>query len=186
MKRFVTFVFALTFVLYLSNVSAAAQGKGNNRGPSVNSGPGNQGRAPEVQVRDRGKDVDHDRGHDAKDAREAKYEKAAKEKEAWQNRVESNPELRTRLTGMLPAGTNLQTASAGFKNQGQFIAALNVSKNLNIPFADLKSRMTGSNSMSLGQAIQELKPELPENQARKEAERAEKEAKRIEQVKRTS
>jgi hypothetical protein len=184
MKRFVTFVFALTFVLYLSNLSAAAQGKGNNRGPSVNSGPGNQGRAPEVQGRDRGKDIDHDRGHDAKAARDK--EKEARRDETWQDRIESNPELRTRLTGMLPAGTNLQTASAGFKNQGQFIAALNVSKNLNIPFADLKSRMTGSNAMPLGKAIQELKPELPESQARKEAERAEKEAKRIEQVKRTS
>lgn len=181
-----TLVFALSLVLYLSNVSAAAQGKGNNRGPSVNSGPGSQGRAPEVQARDRGKAVDHDRGHDVKEAREAKEAKAAKEKEAWQDRIESNPELRTRLNGMLPAGTNLQTASAGFKNQGQFIATLNVAKNLNIPFADLKARMTGSNPMSLGKAIQELKPELPESEARKEVERAEKDAKRIEQVKRTS
>jgi len=31
----------------------------------------------------------------------------------------------------------------GFKNQGQFIAALHVSQNLGIPFADLKTAMTG-------------------------------------------
>jgi len=37
----------------------------------------------------------------------------------------------------------LNEASKGFKNQGQFIAALHVSQNLGIPFADLKTAMTG-------------------------------------------
>ena len=37
----------------------------------------------------------------------------------------------------------LDQASLGFKNQGQFIAALHVSQNLGIPFADLKTAMTG-------------------------------------------
>src|SRR5439155_26462097 len=37
----------------------------------------------------------------------------------------------------------LQAASAGFKNQGQFIAALHVSHNLNIPFDQLKAKLTG-------------------------------------------
>jgi hypothetical protein len=44
---------------------------------------------------------------------------------------------------MLPAGMTLNEASKGFKNQGQFIAALHVSQNLGIPFADLKTAMTG-------------------------------------------
>ena len=80
----------------------------------------------------------------------------------------------------------LDQASKGFKNQGQFIAALHVSRNLNIPFADLKTAMTGINPtvkpgtgttpttgttttttgtptsetklLSLGQAIQKLRP----------------------------
>jgi hypothetical protein len=38
----------------------------------------------------------------------------------------------------------LDRASAGFKNQGQFIAALHVSQNLNIPFSDLKAVMLGT------------------------------------------
>jgi len=38
---------------------------------------------------------------------------------------------------------SLNQASKGFKNQGQFIAALHVSQNLGIPFADLKTAMTG-------------------------------------------
>src|SRR5688572_8681980 len=76
-----------------------------------------------------------------------------------------NPKLEARLMALLPAGTNIQDASQGFKNWGQFVAAVHVSKNLNIPFADLKTAMTGltpgvtapaTTGMSLGQAIQSL------------------------------
>ena len=57
----------------------------------------------------------------------------------------------------------------GFKNQGQFIAALHVSQNLGIPFTELKSHMvtftrgapgelpTATQTGSLGQAIQKSK-----------------------------
>jgi hypothetical protein len=73
-------------------------------------------------------------------------------------RIAANPALATRLQTLLPSGMTLQTAAAGFKNQGQFIAALHVSRNLNIPFAQLKAAMTGANHDSLGQAIQQLRP----------------------------
>jgi len=73
-------------------------------------------------------------------------------------RIERNEKLRTRVTPLLPAGTSLSDASSGFKNEGQFIAALHVSKNLGIPFDQLKAKMTGSNPMSLGDAIKALKP----------------------------
>jgi hypothetical protein len=71
-----------------------------------------------------------------------------------------------RLLAMLPPGTDLQLAAQGFKNRGQFIAAVNASNNHGIPFADLKARMTGialdptvpaTTPMSLGQAIQSFK-----------------------------
>jgi hypothetical protein len=68
----------------------------------------------------------------------------------------------------------LNLATADFKNFGQFVAALNVSNNLGIPFSDLKLAMTGTaldgttlalngtewtgGRLSLGQAIQELQP----------------------------
>ena len=61
---------------------------------------------------------------------------------------------------MLPQGMTLATASNGFRNQGQFIAALHVSQNLNIPFTDLKQAMTGPNPMSLGQWIHKLRPSV--------------------------
>jgi hypothetical protein len=57
----------------------------------------------------------------------------------------------------LPAGTDLMKAADGFRNLGQFVAAVNVSNNLDIPFAKLKVAMVEDNK-SLGQAIQTLKP----------------------------
>jgi hypothetical protein len=73
-------------------------------------------------------------------------------------KIASKPQLASRLERLLPPGTTLARASSGFKNQGQFIAALHVSQNLHIPFADLKRAMTGTNSLSLGQSIQKLRP----------------------------
>jgi hypothetical protein len=73
-------------------------------------------------------------------------------------RIERNPKLTARLQSLLPAGMTLDQAAAGFKNQGQFIAALHVSHNLSIPFADLKTAMTGTGHESLGKAIHDLKP----------------------------
>jgi sensor domain CHASE-containing protein len=48
-------------------------------------------------------------------------------------------------------------ASAGFRNLGQFVAAVNVSNNLGISFTELKTRMV-TDGMSLGQAIQSVRP----------------------------
>jgi hypothetical protein len=72
--------------------------------------------------------------------------------------VASNAALSARLTPLLPPGMTLADAAAGFKNQGQFIAALHVAHNLNIPFASLKTQMIAGDS--LGDAIHKLKPQL--------------------------
>jgi hypothetical protein len=74
-----------------------------------------------------------------------------------QELLAKNTNLRTKLQSRLPVGTNINDAAAGFRNLGQFVAAVNVSHNLGIPFADLKAKMTGTNPVSLGQAIQQLK-----------------------------
>jgi hypothetical protein len=61
------------------------------------------------------------------------------------------------LQSRLPVGTDLTAAAAGFRNLGQFVAAVNVSNNLGIPFLELKTRMVDQ-GMSLGQAIQDTRP----------------------------
>jgi hypothetical protein len=83
-------------------------------------------------------------------------------------RIQQNTKLAARLKPLLPGDMTLAQAADGFKNQGQFIAALHVSQNLNIPFADLKAAMMGTKPAtatvgaakpeSLGKAIHDLKP----------------------------
>jgi hypothetical protein len=85
-------------------------------------------------------------------------------------RIDANPQLVARLTPLLPSGTTLDQAAAGFRNQGQFIAALHASQNLGIPFTQLKSEMTGTDHDSLGKAIHDLKPTLDAKAAAKTAE----------------
>lgn len=77
--------------------------------------------------------------------------------------LDHNTNLATKLEGLLglsgpTALDTLKTNASGFRNFGQFVAAVHVSHNLGIPFSDLQQKMTGSNPISLGKAIQELKP----------------------------
>jgi hypothetical protein len=51
--------------------------------------------------------------------------------------LQQNTKLSENLSKLLPAGTDLQSAASGFKNLGEFVAAVHVSHNLGIPFADL-------------------------------------------------
>jgi hypothetical protein len=72
------------------------------------------------------------------------------------------------LAALVPEGMTTQEACAGFKSVKDCAAALHVSQNLNIPFADLKGKVTGG--QRLGAAIHTLKPEA---NARAEVKRAE-------------
>jgi hypothetical protein len=67
-----------------------------------------------------------------------------------------NAKLQKRLAHLLPGG-DMNEAAKGFKNWGQFVAAVHAANNLNIPFYELKTRMTGTNAASLGQAIQSVR-----------------------------
>jgi hypothetical protein len=73
----------------------------------------------------------------------------------------------TRLAALVPAGLTPEDACRGFKDLTECSTALHVSQNLNIPFADLKDRVTAG--QSLGTAIHALKPKAD---SRRETERA--------------
>lgn len=73
-----------------------------------------------------------------------------------QQKLVKNTNLADKLRLRLPVGTDLMTAAEGFRNLGQFVAAVNVSNNLKIPFNDLKTQMVVE-GRSLGQSIQTLK-----------------------------
>ena len=76
-------------------------------------------------------------------------------------KISKNPQQLARFSAMLPDGMTLEQATTGFRNQGQFIAALNASKNQGVSFADLQTAMT-VDGLSLGQAVRQLRNAPPE------------------------
>lgn len=168
MKRSTTVTLITILVMFFGAVAMYAQGKGSSssHGPSINAGPSSQskdkGSSHENQATQGTKGHDH----------HADFEQ----------KIEQNPQLKAKLTSLLPPNTDLKTAAMGFKNEGQFIAALHVAKNLGLSFTDLKAKMTGPMPESLGKAIHDLKPALSESQAKEEAEKAEKLAKNDEKT----
>lgn len=76
-----------------------------------------------------------------------------------QRLLEKNDNLRNKLAARLPADSKLTVAASakGFRNLGQFVAAVNVSHNQGVDFFALKELMVGPQQMSLGQALQQLK-----------------------------
>jgi hypothetical protein len=79
-------------------------------------------------------------------------------------KIAGNPAQLAKIQPQLDAlGLTLEAATAGFRNQGQFIAALNAAKNRNLDFVALQEAMTVE-GLSLGQAAKKLAntPPVPE------------------------
>jgi hypothetical protein len=93
------------------------------------------------------------------------------------NGFDRNPYLVTVLRPMVPQQSSLTQAAMGFKNQRQFIAALHLSRNLVIPFDQIKIRVTGSHRMSLSDSLRDIRPSLSKSMAKDEVKKAEKQAK---------
>lgn len=169
--KLVTIVVAMIFALGAAGVSMSAQGRGNGQARKAADKPAKtQTRTVKADARAAKTTAKADaraaRTTAKADSRAARAETKAARTET--TAVKTNPNQEARLLAMLPPGTNLQEASQGFKNRGQFIAAVNASSNHNIPFADLKAKMTGiapggteptMAPMSLGQALQTFKIE---------------------------
>jgi hypothetical protein len=170
--KLVTIAVAMIFALGAAGVSMSAQGRGNGQAKKTTqarpAGAKTQPRTAKADAR-AAKTTTKAETRAARTA--TKTETRAARAEAKTIRTETkaaktNPQQEARLLAMLPPGTNIQDASMGFKNRGQFIAAVNASSNHSIPFADLKAKMTGiapgateptMAPMSLGQAIQSFK-----------------------------
>jgi hypothetical protein len=195
MKKSLAFLLSLSVVAYWSGASVYAQGKGTGRSslPTVSQGHGQSSNRGSVKPNS-GQSGEHSKGQPTKTTWETKLSERFKSDTAFQDRMEH----------LLPEGMSLETAQSGFKNKGQFIAALHVSQNLGISFALLKEKMTGipatptttstttptttsttqtnSSPMSLGKAIQELKPTLTPTQVTVEVQKAEQQAATTEQT----
>jgi hypothetical protein len=175
--KFVTIVIAMIFA-FGAGVSMSAQGRGNGQAKKTANKPvRTETRAVKTETRAAKNTAKADaraaRATAKADTRAARAETKAARAETKAARTETgavkmNPNQEARLLAMLPPGTTIQDASLGFRNRGQFIAAVNASVNHNIPFAELKAKMTGiapgateptMTPMSLGQALQSFNVE---------------------------
>ena len=173
MKR-LTLAFAITTaVIFTASISIAAQGKGHGGGPKPKlskaahppkvhtqgsgkvktTGAGKAAGVPKAhgpnKVSGQGKIKAHD---GSKKGPKSHVGTSGPALTPVQQKLQKNTNLADKLSGRVPSGTDLMLASDGFRNLGQFVAAVNVSNNLGIPFADLKARMV-NDGLSLGQAI---------------------------------
>jgi hypothetical protein len=137
---------ALSFAVASAAVAQSARAQGPKARPAQAQGPKTT-RPAQAQ------------GPKSDQPAQAQGPKGSRESRTIAANIARNPQLDARLKAMLPSGMTMEQAAEGFRNQGQFIAALEASKNQSIAFADLKAKMTGDNAVSLGQAIQDLRPE---------------------------
>ena len=75
-------------------------------------------------------------------------------------RLAKSPTLSARIQPLLPPGISLQAAAAGFRDEAEFVTALHLSRNLNIPFNELKADLMGPKHHTLTAALHDLRPEL--------------------------
>jgi hypothetical protein len=169
-------IYTVILIGALTTTNSLAQGRGNApdrtepRGPSERAvgrpaEPGRSNRAERATERSAERDGDKR----AERSRDREANRIVKD-------ISDRPRLAANLQKLLPDGTNLDLASDGFKNLGQFVAAVHVSQNLGIPFDQLKSKMV-TDRLSLGDSIHVLKPNLTEEQTKTEVKKAEGQAK---------
>lgn len=175
MKRLTTLSFTLMALVLTTELASAQRGGGRSGGPA---GP------PPMSERGQMQTHSNKPARGSSEPSSAHREQQTQPKMTASDRLEKNTHLATQLKGLFPPETDLQLASSGFKNLGQFVAAAHVSKNLGIPFDQLKSRMlgisttatqSGDSPVSLGKAIKELRPEVDAASEVKKAERQAKE-----------
>ncbi len=152
MKRSCMLLTALAVMMYLGGVSAFAQhGGGHGGGPSGgHGGPGTHGAS-----------ASHG---STKGSKEGAGGGSAKGGKTVGNLLTQNTKLSSKLQSLLPAGTDLKSASSGFKNLGQFVAAVHVYNNLGlqnatppVSFSDF-AKAVNAKGGSLGKAIQQFNP----------------------------
>jgi hypothetical protein len=173
MRRAITFLIVIAFAA-VGSVSLVGQGKGKGSGPKAtpaaqgpkgNAGQSSATRGPKTTNAGGPKTTPTAGGPQSTTPGGNKGSKGSKAATTTAANTPTSPNLprnqqqvdRLRTLLNLPPGTDMAPYAAGFKNQGQFVAAVHVSENLGINFTELKTLMVDQN-MSLGQSIHKLKP----------------------------
>jgi hypothetical protein len=162
MKRAILFGTLLAVLFCLSGLPLMAQGRGAGSGGGVGQG---QAAGPPPSMEQRGLN----NGIDMRTNGPMVHQKTASEMLA------QNAKLSEKLQPLLPADQKIRDAVSGFKDLGEFVAAVHVAHNLNIPFDQLKGKMTSGDS--LGKALQTLNPNLSHKQVKSEVKKGKQQAK---------
>jgi hypothetical protein len=176
MKRAILFSTAFAVLFCFSGLPLVAQGRGGGGGMGMGqAGGAGMGRGPmengPMGSRQPGMD---NTGANRSNSDSTGQMSSSSGKTASQL-LTQNTKLSSKLQSLLPAGTKLQDAASGFKNLGEFVAAVHVSNNLNIPFNQLKGKMTSGDS--LGKALQTLNPNLSHKEIKSQVKKGKHQAK---------
>jgi hypothetical protein len=146
MKRSITVATAVAAVIWFAGTPALAQRGRGGGPPSMAGGAGPHGASG---------------SHDAMGSSKSSSVHSIEGSKTPGTLLKQNTKLAGKLSALLakqnPPITDLQLASQGFKNLGQFVSAVHVSNNLNIPFTQLKTAIQSDGS--LGKAIKALRPD---------------------------
>lgn len=179
MKRITTLLTSLGVFLCLTTLPVfAQQGQGGNPGMGQGGGvgqPGGDMGRPGMEQPGMGPDGPMETGGMHPNSTQPRPENTISTSTPTKA-LSSNPKLKStlqqRLGSMLPSGMDVAQAANGFKNLGQFVAAVHVSHDLDIPFTQLKDKVTSGEK--LGKAVKTLKPS---SNVKSEVKKAKKEAK---------
>lgn len=147
--RRLTFVCCFVAVALLAVNSAALAQRGQGGGQGQGQAPA---KPPASSPAKPSPETPGPKGEATRAGRDQAKERGATEA------LRKSPRLAESMNDLLP-GQDLDAASSGFRNLGQFVAAAQVSKNTGIPFNDLKTRIV-DRGMNLGEAIKDARPEL--------------------------
>ncbi len=182
MKRAILYTTAFAVLICLSGLPLMAQGRGGGmagggmgRGPGMAGGPamgqGQQmGHGPM-----QGQQPGMDNGGMNRGPNDRNNGTSMGGMKTPDQLLSQNTKLSSRLQTLLPAGENVQTAASGFKNLGQFVAAVHISHNLNIPFDQFKDKVTSGDS--LGKAVHTLSPNLNHKEIKSQVKKGKHQAK---------
>ncbi len=162
MKRAILTLVALATAFYLGGASASAQGPRGGGPPNALHGASSTHGAANPK-----RDV-------SKDPSSVVGRKTPTDMLTHNTKLASKLQtlLGSKMVGPSPAPyATVEAAAQGFKNLGQFVAAVHVCHNLGIPFDTLKQKMMGGDS--LGKAIHEMNPNVD---AKAEAKKAKKQS----------
>ena len=92
--------------------------------------------------------------------------------------LRQNTALPSGVQPLLPPGTDMTRAAASFEDTSQFMTTVHASRNMGIPFDQMKTEITGKGHVSIEKAAKRLRPDLDEKTIKDNLKLAQKQSQR--------